>query len=687
MTAYVISSDVFGATAVVGGSTLMVSDGGNAYDFKLAGSLTGTPSVTSDGHGGALFDPPAARPATAPPTTVVISSGVTSSGLTVGPGDQLTVLSGGEADGVTVFPGGTASVSDGGIISSVVAGGALDGEGELTGSSTAFGFVGPLALSNGILILSAGATASSLVVAGGGGVVNESVMSDVVLLSGGADLGLGLERGTTVFGLQELEGGAAYNTVVSSGGIEFVGNTSIASGTLVLSGGILLPDVADLAGLVGATVSGGGIYVDERPNVGSGQVLTVDSSTVTSTTIIGGATLESGAISAVTALVSGGELVVRNGGYGFGSDILSGGLEVVGAGGRTLSDTVDVSGLMEVTSGGVVSGTAVLSGGLLRALSGGSALATLISSGGVEALSGGTATSTAVSSGGILRVSSGGAARGTVLSGGVASVTGVTSGTWVRAGGEELVQAHGTASGTTVGNSGRQVVAAGGSAVSTKVFGGGTETISSGGSVVGATVSAGGTLTVSSGGAVSGGLTLHGGKAVISGTMAAGQTVSFVGTSGVLELDNLPGFAAKISGLTDPTDKLDFGGFTFSVGETAAWTQSGTSGTLTVTDGAKVASLTLIGTYTSSSFHLTDDGHGGTFVADPPAGSVAGSHVLSDGHGGPPIGPPIDPPVAGFAQFIAGFNPAATASFAVASGGTASGFALLITPASSAGRA
>src|SRR5216684_4212159 len=101
MTAYVVSSGVSGATAVVNGSTLMVSDGGNTYDFKLAGSIGGTYGVTSDGHGGALIDPSAARPATAPPISVVISSGVTSSGLTVGSGDQLTVLSGGEADAVT----------------------------------------------------------------------------------------------------------------------------------------------------------------------------------------------------------------------------------------------------------------------------------------------------------------------------------------------------------------------------------------------------------------------------------------------------------------------------------------------------------------------------------------------------------------------------------------------------------
>ena len=87
----------------------------------------------------------------------------------------------------------------------------------------------------------------------------------------------------------------------------------------------------------------------------------------------------------------------------------------------------------------------------------------------------------------------------------------------------------------------------------------------------------------------------------------------------MLELDDLPGFGAKISGMSKSTQQVDLGGFTFSTGETVSWAQTGTSGTLTVMDGAKVAHLTLIGTYTSNSFMLSNDTHGGTLVADPPA--------------------------------------------------------------------
>jgi hypothetical protein len=113
--------------------------------------------------------------------------------------------------------------------------------------------------------------------------------------------------------------------------------------------------------------------------------------------------------------------------------------------------------------------------------------------------------------------------------------------------------------------------------------------------------------------------------------MAAGQIVDFLGTAGVLALDNLAGFHAKISGLGTPNEKIDLGGFAFSAGETAAWTQSGTSGTLTVSDGVKTAKLTLIGTYADGSFNLADDGHGGTFVTDPPARLVATLATLHAG--------------------------------------------------------
>jgi hypothetical protein len=145
---------------------------------------------------------------------------------------------------------------------------------------------------------------------------------------------------------------------------------------------------------------------------------------------------------------------------------------------------------------------------------------------------------------------------------------------------------------------------------------GGSETVVGGADAVGAKLS-GGTLIVSAVGVISGGLTIEAGKAVISGTVGAFQAVKFTGSDGTLELDNLAGFHAKISGLTTSTQKIDLGGLAFSSAEKASWTQSGTSGTLTVHDGGTTATLVLIGAYATSDFKLSDDGHGGTFVKDP----------------------------------------------------------------------
>jgi len=47
---------VAGATAVVSGSTLVLSDGGKTYDFHLAGTTAASYTVASDGAGGTLIE-------------------------------------------------------------------------------------------------------------------------------------------------------------------------------------------------------------------------------------------------------------------------------------------------------------------------------------------------------------------------------------------------------------------------------------------------------------------------------------------------------------------------------------------------------------------------------------------------------------------------------------------------------
>jgi hypothetical protein len=132
-------------------------------------------------------------------------------------------------------------------------------------------------------------------------------------------------------------------------------------------------------------------------------------------------------------------------------------------------------------------------------------------------------------------------------------------------------------------------------------------------------------LVVYAGGALSGGLMLEAGSATISGTAAAGQTISFTGPTGDLVLANLGGFAAEIAGMTGTGQEVDLLGFAYnSSTESATWSQGTGSGALTIIDGAQMATLDLIGSYVTSDFTLSNDGHGGTFVVDPPIQTTAG---------------------------------------------------------------
>ena len=130
-------------------------------------------------------------------------------------------------------------------------------------------------------------------------------------------------------------------------------------------------------------------------------------------------------------------------------------------------------------------------------------------------------------------------------------------------------------------------------------------------------------MTIESGGTLAGLLHIAGGTVAIDGTVSSSAVIEFTSAGGVLELANLSAFSAVISGLSSSSQKIDLAGFAYdSSTESVSWSQSGTSGTLTVSDGGQVANLTLIGTYATSDFTLAGDGHGGTYVFDPPAASV-----------------------------------------------------------------
>ena len=173
-------------------------------------------------------------------------------------------------------------------------------------------------------------------------------------------------------------------------------------------------------------------------------------------------------------------------------------------------------------------------------------------------------------------------------------------------GGHEVVSSGGVADATVISSGGTLGVVRGGTASGTTVLNGGHEIVSSGGFEAVATLNGSGTLEVSSGGSVG--------------------AVDF-GSGGILQLDTLVAFGGTISGFHFG-DQIDLRGLAFTSGkDTLSWSQltsgANASGTLTVTSGAKVETLTLLGQYAVADFSATSDGHGGTLITDTSSVSSA----------------------------------------------------------------
>ena len=204
--------------------------------------------------------------------------------------------------------------------------------------------------------------------------------------------------------------------------------------------------------------------------------------------------------------------------------------------------------------------------------------------------------------------------------------------------------------GSSVGGSGRFVIAAGGlfnltGAGGIMLTSGGTgsfqnsglleKTAGAGTSVIGlattnsATISAAaGTLDFTGGVTGTGSATIgSAGTLEFSGAVSATQTIHFAGTAGgMLKLNDPSGntlsFAGAVSGFSG-ADAIDLTTFAFSGTPKTAWTQSGTKGTLTITDGAKTAHVVLFGQYVAAGFHLVKDAGTGTVVTYTPPTQTA----------------------------------------------------------------
>jgi len=180
-------------------------------------------------------------------TSYVVNSGQTSSGLTLGSGDTLTVNTGGTATGTTLNSDGRDYVSGG------TANGTTVNDG---GYQTVYsgGTAGGTTVNGGYEIVSGG-TAGGTTVNGGYEIVSGGTASGTTVNSGFEIVSDGTANGTTVNGGCEfVSGGTANGTTVNSGGQEVV-DSGTANGITVNSGGqeIVYSGTAN-----GITVNSGG---------------------------------------------------------------------------------------------------------------------------------------------------------------------------------------------------------------------------------------------------------------------------------------------------------------------------------------------------------------------------------------------------------------------------------------------
>ncbi len=492
-------------------------------------------------------------------TITVISSGVSSSSVTLNSPDEIAVARGGVVSAITVSSGGLLTVYAHGVASGSIVydggeedvfggtetGATIDGTGQSYGGavqSVAFAgsAISATVLQGGIQFVSnRGTTADTVVSSGGQQVIEGSgAAANTVVSAGGRQYVSGAATATSVLDQGTMyvqDGGVAGAALISSGGIEIVSSAGTDKGGTVLNGGV---QEIHALGFGSATFvsSGGSQIVFTGGTLASGTILDA------------GATVLSGGQATSMTIGSGGTETILNGAIDGVASIQSGGTQLISSGGRANAAVVNLGGVQTVNSGGLAVGAAVI--GQQNVLAGGTASGTIakvtgvvdvagtvsgtiISAGGTQIVSSGAVVSgTIVSAGGIEQLLAGAAVSGTTLSGGSQTVSSGASaaGTIVRLGGTEIVSVGGLTSNTLVSSGGTELLS-GGTATATTLLFGGVQIASSGGIGAGTTVSNGGQAVVSAGGVLSGGTVLNGGSVLVrSGGLGSGQTVSSGGT-------------------------------------------------------------------------------------------------------------------------------------------------------------
>jgi hypothetical protein len=148
------------------------------------------------------------------------------------------------------------------------------------------------------------------------------------------------------------------------------------------------------------------------------------------------------------------------------------------------------------------------------------------------------------------------------------------------------------------------------------------EATGSGGLVIHGDVANSGLLWANGGNVTIAGAVSGSGSAIIDGTAtlqlgapSSMQTTFGQDAAGTLRLDDSLDFSGVVSGFGQ-NDHLDLSDIKFGAGMTHDYLPNaqGTGGTLTVSDGAHTANITMVGQYTAEGFHVSDDHHAGTQI-------------------------------------------------------------------------
>ncbi len=523
-------------------------------------------------------------------------------------------------------------------------------------------FDGILVESGGLLVVSGGTTNftsldlggkehvvtgtdSATIVGGEYRVWYGAAASGATVVSGGIAYNFGSEFATAVNGggLQIIEGDGlssthfaiASGTIIGSGGAQHIigsqGSATEQSAT-ILGGGVQLVYGSSSSGgalVISSTVFSGGLeYAYSGGTIGSTTSYGTPSQTNYGPQVSGGRlwVKDPGAvISNAVLFTSGSKVYAWSGGVATNTTMQSGTESHVYGGGIDSGITVQVGAIEQVYSGGVSTNTTIYGGGLQYVFGSGSTQQAFVYGGTQDVWSNGTATSSQVEystkigqpmvgvvgsqfvylGGSAVHAIVTGGYQG-VFSGGIASDTHVTSG--------EIN------SGTISASShvGLEVVHDGGIAINTWVESGAIELVHSNGVISGATI-AGGILELGHGAIIGSG------------------TISFNGGGGTVKFAEAVTYSplGSISGLTSGGGggRLDFAAIPYTQGQTSlSYTSSdpgNTSGTLKITSGVLVATVSLLGSYMAANFTMESDNHGGTLVTDPPIAAADQQSLLA----------------------------------------------------------